>query len=697
MSTSDKSAADGLPSGKEDELKTERAVEQRYRQHLREKATRPFQPEGSRSWWWTRTVRPKPRDSSGDDLVGRVALTKPDRDLGGATEFYFGDSFAEIGGVDFYNWRNPLARSFFDPEQPGPTIDNVAVVRTFEHHGRDLVDFVDDIVCNDPPIPYFSHFPLPPAATNSPPSQAGSSGASDAPAHDSEDGPVEETQESPIQQNQSGSIAPGVDTGQFIRAETLLRKRLREPRRPNLASALSTLQPEQYRLVSAPASRSVIIEGGPGTGKSIIATHRAGYLISDGAAHESIYDDRLLVVGPTTGYTKYVEDVIHELTDDSLRIEMCTLAELEPLLPEVGAAIEFAPIMKISLANLSSKARTQLTSGRETPLTPAQMYEYIRGNGSSTRRLTDDHDWQTFLKSLPPYQHAKSDSRLTWFLGAIQRRFPVNETPPPIGHIIVDEAQDVTPTQWARLRRLNEGNAWTILGDLNQRRTDHTFTTWSDVLEAVGLPSNTERIELSHGYRSTQPILEWANRLLPTTARAPVALQQDGPSPRIVETILEALAGTVSKEVTRLLEQYSAEAVAVISTTPGPIRKRLSEGDATFDVEVVTTNEVRGLEFDAVVVVEPNDFPRNDRRRGPLYTALTRPNKELVIVHTKGIPPELERRQAAQISPGPRTKIVSTTAAATVKNTDKNRARKPRRPKKRRRRQSPSATPPSPD
>jgi hypothetical protein len=697
MSASDKSAADGLPSGKEDELNTERAVEQHYRHHLRERATRPFQPDGSRSWWWTRTVRPKSTDSNGDDLVGRVALTKPNRDLGRGTEFYFGDSFAQIGGVDFYNWRNPLGRSFFDPEPPGPTIDDVAVVRTFEHRGRDLVDFVDDIVCNDPPIPYFSHFPLPPAANTSPPSQAGSSGPSEAPAHDSEFGPVEETQESPTQQNQSGSSAAGVDTEPFIRAETLLRKRLREPRRPNLASALSTLQPEQYRLVSAAASRSVIIEGGPGTGKSIIATHRAGYLIGDGAARESIFDGRLLVVGPTTGYTKHVEDIIYELTDDSPRVEIYSLAELEPLLPEAGAAIEFAPIMKIALANLSSKARMQLTSGRETPLTPAQMYEYIRGNGSSLRRLTDDHDWQTFLTSLPPYQQAKSDSRLTWFLGAIQRRFPVDETPPPIGHIIVDEAQDVTPTQWARLRRLNEGNAWTIHGDLNQRRTDHTFRTWSDVLEAVGLPSNTERIELTHGYRSTQPILEWANQLLPTTARAPIALQQDGPSPRIVETILEALPGTVSKEVTRLLEQYSAKAVAVISSKPGPIRKRLSEGDTTFDVVVMTTNEVRGLEFDAVIVVEPNDFPRNDRRRGPLYTALTRPNKELVIVHTKGVPPELERRQAAHVSPGPRTKSVSTIVAATVKNTDKNKARRPRRPKKRHRRQSPSATPPIAD
>lgn len=52
----------------------------------------------------------------------------------------------------------------------------------------------------------------------------------------------------------------------------------------------------------------------------------------------------------------------------------------------------------------------------------------------------------------------------------------------------------------------------------------------------------------------------------------------------------------------------------------------------------------RGLEFDAVIVVEPSDFPKNFGRHGPLYTALTRPNRELVVVHSRALPEALRKK-----------------------------------------------------
>ena len=61
-------------------------------------------------------------------------------------------------------------------------------------------------------------------------------------------------------------------------------------------------------------------------------------------------------------------------------------------------------------------------------------------------------------------------------------------------------------------------------------------------------------------------------------------------------------------------------------------------------VTVIDPDEARGLEFDAVIVVEPADFPQNYGRQGPLYTALTRPNRELAIVHAKPLPDALRRR-----------------------------------------------------
>lgn len=65
-------------------------------------------------------------------------------------------------------------------------------------------------------------------------------------------------------------------------------------------------------------------------------------------------------------------------------------------------------------------------------------------------------------------------------------------------------------------------------------------------------------------------------------------------------------------------------------------------------VRVTTIDEARGLEFDAVVVVEPADFPLNIGRHGPLYTALTRANRELSVVYSRSLPDALRSRQVAR-------------------------------------------------
>ena len=58
---------------------------------------------------------------------------------------------------------------------------------------------------------------------------------------------------------------------------------------------------------------------------------------------------------------------------------------------------------------------------------------------------------------------------------------------------------------------------------------------------------------------------------------------------------------------------------------------------------VLSINEARGLEFDAVLVIEPSQFPENVGRQGPLYTALTRANRELAVLHSKPLPEKLRR------------------------------------------------------
>ena len=84
-----------------------------------------------------------------------------------------------------------------------------------------------------------------------------------------------------------------------------------------------------------------------------------------------------------------------------------------------------------------------------------------------------------------------------------------------IEHVIVDEAQDVTPLEWLLLDEINVADAWTILGDLNQRRSDHTLGNWAHVLDVIAIDEETPIRRMKRGYRSTKPILEFANRLLP--------------------------------------------------------------------------------------------------------------------------------------------------------------------------------------
>jgi DNA helicase IV len=184
------------------------------------------------------------------------------------------------------------------------------------------------------------------------------------------------------------------------------------------------------------------------------------------------------------------------------------------------------------------------------------------------------------------------------------------------------------------------------------------LASWQQILETVGLLDRDAPVRrLQRGYRSTKPILEYANRLLPRAERALLAFQTEGPAPA-VEHVPASLLGTkVVGEITRLTGAYPVGTMGVISADPATVRSSLRsagwavtrQGSPTWErdgrkVTVLHPDDARGLEFDGVVVVEPADFPQNYGRLGPLYTALTRPNRELSVVYSKPLPDALRRR-----------------------------------------------------
>jgi DNA helicase-2/ATP-dependent DNA helicase PcrA len=695
-SVADWKSSGSTPLQKHTEIRYERAVEVRYGECIRAAATRPIQPDGPRNGAFTGTRIRQPKPVPRCQLEGRVALTGPDEALGGIRDFYIGHAYACVDGIEVFNWRSPLGRSFFDPDFGDRRDLNVAGLRTFAHRGGQIVDFVDDYFVDSSDGPVFR--PQPVTAERS-------KVESQPPVGPHSDGL--ERADSPRNGNRQQGSRPGaskkppssIETDAvmrpFVRAEPLLREQLNSPKAAELTAVLSTLQPDQYRLVTESPYKSIVIDGGPGTGKTIIASHRAAYFITDDASCSGFRGD-VLVIGPSSQYSKHISSVIDELTGGTPRIVVLPLQEairrIEHEMGRITAGdLRVAEPSERRMHELVRLAKNKFTSGLDTRVTTAQLYQYMRTN-VHFRSLPQVVRWVPYLKSLPPYAEAKTNIHALKLLkalgddkfrrcGDLDRNWSLSS----IQHVVVDEAQDVTADEWAMLQSVNRGS-WTILGDLNQRRADRTPNSWEAILVAAGLPSSTRRVHLERGYRSTVPILRYANRLLPPDAPTPMALQIDGPEPKVVTDVVERLPKAVLREARELCAKYSGT-IAVISPEPGRILPEFRGDLGVERVQLLTPDQARGLEFDAVIVVEPADFRRNDRRHGPLYTSLTRPNKELVVVHTKPLPPQLRTTPRPSTRPAAPARLVAAQPKApeTSKKPKRKRAGRHRKASRKRR------------
>lgn len=627
------------------ELEDERTAEKRYAKTLQDKANRPLTYAGPRNGLWTGTGLPARPKTPVGELAGRVALTGPDHYvLDGASDFYIGEHHAELDGVEVFSWTAPIACTFYRGTRHHKLCDEVAVIRTMVRRNGQIVDFSDDVVRAGAPEQPFRKRGL---AIPAPPTM---------PKLPQRDVPE------PMDRETATSPMDAVDTHDHaadhplagIRAEEALRAQLLAPRTKRLDSVLATLQPDQYALVTMPAGDSMIIEGKPGTGKTIIASHRAAYLVNEETPAEDRAVGNVLLIGPTAGYSKHVLGVINRLAGESEQLRVLSLPELwQHILglkyPPKGDISPTSQDADWHLVRLLRRAIRHIrTASDGAGLSAEQVYEYMRTNSAA---VTTDPQWSAYLSALPAYRHALTLRAHSPLLAYIQW-----EVRPPaelagITHIIIDEAQDVTPLGWLLLDEINIEDRWTLLGDLNQRRSDNTPADWPEILDLIAIDDDTPTFELAIGYRSTRPILEFATRLLPRNERTVNAFQQQGPDP-VVEQVPPAQIGdAVAAQVQRLLAAYPLGTVAVIGPDTAAVRKSLRvrgwagsmhdlspwEKDGR-EVNVLDPDSARGIEFDAVVVVEPADFKQNRGHHGPLYTALTRPNRELVVVHSKGLP-----------------------------------------------------------
>ncbi|MFI6821406.1 HelD family protein [Micromonospora sp. NPDC050187] len=222
------------------------------------------------------------------------------------------------------------------------------------------------------------------------------------------------------------------------------------------------------------------------------------------------------------------------------------------------------------------------------------------------------------------------------------------ERPAGYGHVVVDEAQDLSPMQCRVIARRSEHGSITLLGDLAQGTAPWAATDWRESLAHLGKP-DAAVVPLTVGFRVPAVVVAFANRLLPALAvDVPPAesLRRDGALD--VRTVTDLAAATVAEVRAALAHDGSVGVIAADDAVDG-LRAALDAAgvptggaddvEAAARVTVVPATLVKGLEYDHVVVVEPTAIvaaePRGLHR---LYVVLTRAVSRLAVLHTTPLP-----------------------------------------------------------
>jgi hypothetical protein len=229
-----------------------------------------------------------------------------------------------------------------------------------------------------------------------------------------------------------------------------------------------------------------------------------------------------------------------------------------------------------------------------------------------------------------------------WLIDGVDSRF---------GHSIVDEAQDLSAMEFRMIARRTRSHSMTILGDLAQATTPAGQTSWEDVLSHLGAPSLAELSELSMGYRVPEPIMEYANRLLVLAApgvRPSRSIRPSNEGPRVVASSDGFLLNDVEQEIRALTKLWQSIGVICPELLMDQLIKTLDASELSYatwekesiDEQIILLPPVasKGLEFDAVVVVEPELIMQEATGARRLYVALTRAVQHLSIVHELPMP-----------------------------------------------------------
>jgi DNA helicase IV len=494
---------------------------------------------------------------------------------------------------------------------------------------------------------------------------------------------------------------------------------LERARTGTMRDIVATIQAEQDVVIRSPLGRCLVVQGGPGTGKTAVGLHRAAYLLYE---HRAELDRTgVLVVGPNPTFLRYISQVLPSLGEETVRqatlaglVGRGVTAEASParaaLLgdgrmatvvarglstsvrpPDDGAELEAAtPYGKVVLAGADVAAVVREVAARgvahdvgrgavRTRLLrlARQALAVRRGEepelGADAVAAVLDAVWPSvsavaLARKLLASRSALAAAAEGVLDGAEQRlllrkgakraadepwtdaelvvvdecRARCEGVARTYGHVVVDEAQDLTAMGLRAIARRCPSGSMTVLGDLAQATAPGAQRSWDEAVVHLGAPPSTvvERAELTVGYRVPASVLDWANRLLADAAPGvtPARSVRTGGAPPAVVRVDDVAAAV--GELARLRRGEHASVGVIV---PDELRAGVDVPDG---VQVVAPVEAKGLEFDAVVVAEPARVARaagDDDAAGLrlLYVALTRAVQHLDVVHAEPLPAAL--------------------------------------------------------
>lgn len=507
-----------------------------------------------------------------------------------------------------------------------------------------------------------------------------------------------------------------------------------------MREVVATIQAEQFRIIRAPRDQVLVVQGGPGTGKTVIGLHRAAW--------HAFNDDELrragiLVVAPSSTLLSFTSGVLPSLdASDVLQVDLPSLyageaviagaesleearvkgsaamaqvleralrarrgwtdADLELSLGGVRATLPAARIQHIvddvaardlphnqsrdvlrqslSSAAYSAYVEAQRASGRPALATEPTIRRLSTFN-NALDRMWPSYTAEEFLRNLYGTQSwlveataglltADERSRLfreprvniseePWTTSDLfcldELSFLLNGEVRTYGHVIVDEAQDLSPMQARALARRCPSGSFTVLGDLAQATGAWIRDSWSELTRHLGSTDSVVET-LRIGYRVPSAALQLASRLLPLISpglEAPRSIRVGAGEPTVhldhgespEQTALQLAEEDVSSGLTTaiVVSDASFDDLLLSCAEEGRVVGNGRDGDFSQPLTIVPASLVKGLEFDAVIVVGPTEITDAgiDGRR-LLYVAMTRCTQVLRLVDDDFLPEGLD-------------------------------------------------------